>query len=105
MRIYISGAVTGNPIAEENFNKAKVHLVNEFEGCEIINPFNVCQELTKCADLSHGEIMEICFGMLDMCEAIYMIPGWEFSRGANQEYGYARGRKKTIFIGRYEDLE
>ena len=33
--------------------------------------------------------MKMSLTMLGMCDAIYMMDGWENSCGANREYGYA----------------
>ena len=41
--------------------------------------------------------MKMCFCMLDMCDNICMLKGWEKSCGANRELGYATAKKKTIF--------
>ncbi|MBO5208498.1 MAG: DUF4406 domain-containing protein [Lachnospiraceae bacterium] len=34
--------------------------------------------------------------MLDMCDAIYMLDGWQQSCGANRECGYALAKDKII---------
>ena len=47
--------------------------------------------------------MEIDIRLIDLCDAIYMIRGWEMSRGANREYGYALGKGKVI-MGHLEKL-
>ena len=36
--------------------------------------------------------------LLNMCDAIYMLKGWEKSRGANREYGYALASDKIIVM-------
>lgn len=33
--------------------------------------------------------MRMYFELLDICDAIYMLDGWENSKGANREYGFA----------------
>lgn len=40
--------------------------------------------------------MKMCFCMLDMCEAIYILKGWEKSCGSNREYGYALAKDMII---------
>ena len=42
--------------------------------------------------------MKVSFCLLDMCEAIYMINGWEKSYGANREYGYALAKDKVVMF-------
>ena len=34
--------------------------------------------------------------MMDMCDTIYLLKGWEKSKGANQEYRYALAKCYTI---------
>jgi hypothetical protein len=42
--------------------------------------------------------MKICFSLIDHADELYFLKGWEESRGANQEYGYAfASGKKIIF--------
>lgn len=46
--------------------------------------------------MTYEEYMYIDINLIDLCDAIYMLRGWEMSRGANREYGYASGLGKTI---------
>ena len=48
--------------------------------------------------------MNIDLYLMDMCDAIYLLTGWENSRGANREYGYALGKEFTI-IKEYDELD
>lgn len=41
--------------------------------------------------------MRMYFESLDICDAIYMLDGWENSKGANQEYGFAKGKGIEIY--------
>nr|DAZ41552.1 MAG TPA: protein of unknown function (DUF4406) [Caudoviricetes sp.] len=41
--------------------------------------------------------MRMSFELLDLCDAIYMLDGWENSKGANQEYGFAKGKGIEIY--------
>lgn len=54
------------------------------------------------SDATYEEYMAMCFPMIDMCDAIFMLDGWRDSRGANREYGYALGKDKIIMIQRTE---
>ena len=36
--------------------------------------------------------------LLGMCDAIYMLKGWEKSCGANREYGYALAKGMEIMF-------
>lgn len=49
-------------------------------------------------ETTYEEYMKISMCMLDMCNYIYMLKGWEKSCGANREYGYALASDKTIMF-------
>ncbi len=87
MKIYISGAISNNPNFKEDFERAEDYLQKEFPNAEIINPALVNSHLPK--STTHKEYMRMCFVMLDMADAIFMIKNWKTSCGASQEYGYA----------------
>ena len=94
MKIYISGAITNNPNYKEDFERAEDYLQREYPNDEIINPALVNSFLPK--STTYEEYMKMCFCMLDMADAIFMIDGWEKSCGASQEYGYAMAKDMTI---------
>lgn len=98
MKIYISGAITNNPNYKEDFERAEDYLQREYPSAEVINPALVNGFLPK--STTHEEYMRMSFCMLDMADAIFMISGWEESRGANQEYGYALAKDKIILFER-----
>lgn len=86
-KIYISGPISGLPLdrVKENFRKAKTDLAvgyclgGEFEPVNPLNnglPTNATWEEHLRADLR----------LLLDCDAIYMLEGWEKSRGARIEY-------------------
>ena len=92
MKIYISGAITGTDDYMERFAKAEKELTEQ--GYSVVNPANVNAQLPE--DTTYEEYMKMCFCMLDICEAIFMIQGWSKSCGSNREYWYAMGNCKTI---------
>lgn len=49
-------------------------------------------------DTDYEEYMKMSMCMLDMCDYICMLKGWQDSRGANREYGYALAKDKTIIF-------
>lgn len=85
MRIYISGAITGTEDFRERFLEAEKELIAV--GHDTVNPARLNDIMPKNA--THGEYMRMSFELLDLCDAIYMLVGWESSKGANQEYGFA----------------
>ena len=92
MRIYISGPITGTDDYMERFNNAEEHL--KMIGYSAVNPAKVNSELPE--DTTYEEYMRMSFVMLDMCDGICMLDGWEESRGANREYGYALAKNYEI---------
>ena len=96
MRVYISGAITNTPGYEENFERAKNNLLKI--GYEVINPAKV--ENISTHKMEYEEYMKIDILLLGLCDAIYMLEGWQDSKGANREYGYALGSgMKVLFEG------
>ena len=92
MKIYISGAISGTDDYMERFAKAENELTEQ--GYSVVNPAKVNAQLPK--DTSYEEYMKMSFCMLEMCEAIYMLRGWERSCGSNREYGYAMAKDMII---------
>ena len=92
-RIYLSGAITGCDDYIQHFEAAEKQLTGE--GFSVINPARILDQLPK-DTTKYEEYMELSMNLLDMCDFICMLEGWEQSRGANREYGYALGMDKTI---------
>lgn len=93
MRVYISGPITGVEKYQENFKKAEKDLREK--GYSVINPTAFDDKLPV---LEYEEYMKLDITLLDLCHAIYMLKGWEDSRGANREYGYALAAGKQIMM-------
>lgn len=89
MIIYIAGPITGVEDYEENFAKVERELTKE--GHTVLNPAVLPQGL---GDLK--TYMQICLPMVEIADAVVMLPGWEKSLGANREYGYALALEKLI---------
>ena len=85
MKIYISGAITGTDDYMERFAKAEKELTEK--GYSVVNPAKVNAQLPE--DTSYEEYMNMCFCMLDMCDGVYFINGWEDSKGCLMEYGFS----------------
>lgn len=103
-RIYISGPITENPNAKEQFAQAEQMLAEEWM---VWNPYAVNTQVADMTGIStHKQFMTISIAGLKMCDAIWMLQGWQDSKGAREEYFYARTNGKTVFInGKPEDTE
>lgn len=92
MRVYVSGPITGTDDYMERFAKAEKELTKQ--GYSVVNPSKLNNILP--IGLTYEDYMKIDFALMDLCDAIYMLSGWEKSCGANREYGYAMGKDMTI---------
>lgn len=91
MKIYIAGRITGWPNYKEDFRKAEEELIKR--GHAVINP-------AKNLGFSYKDYIDMGLMELSKCDAIYLIPGWSYSRGARLEHHYAIivGLKKFMSI-------
>lgn len=92
MKVYISGPITGTTDYMERFAQIERRLMRS--GYTVVNPAKVNANLP--ADTTHAEYMEMSFTMLDMCDAILMMNGWQQSRGAGMEFDRAVRNGMTI---------
>ena len=93
MKIYLSGPITGTSDYIARFERAE-EICKRDPKAEVVNPAKVNACLPE--STSYEEYMDMAFLMLKMCDAIYMMHGWEKSCGANREYGYALGAGMKI---------
>ena len=91
MKLYLSGAITGTDDYMDRFSMAEKSLEVEHT---IINPAKVNAQLPS--DTNYEDYMKMSFCMLDMCDGIYLLKGWEKSCGSNRELGYAMAKWKII---------
>lgn len=83
MRVYICGAITNNPEYKADFARAGQALMDM--GHAPVNPAGLTHAVSAIAGLTHAEYMDICRHLMDKCEAIYLVKGWQDSEGAKQE--------------------
>ena len=62
-------------------------------GKQPVNPM----ELDHVHDGSWASYMKVCIPALCNCDAIYMLPNWKQSRGANVEHSLAEKLGMTIY--------
>lgn len=89
MKIYIAGPITGHGDYEKKFARAEELLTER--GHIVINPALLPEGLGSC-----DTYMGIYFAMIDACDAVVMLDGWQESFGACREWGYAQGRDRIV---------
>ena len=92
MVIYIAGPITGVWNYKANFAAAEFKL----RGNIVFNPSLLPE------GLPHEAYMPICYAMMDACDTVYFMHGWEKSKGARLESEYATAKGMKI---RFEDGE
>ena len=98
MKVYISGPISGTDDYMERFAEAQKDL--EARGYEVVNPALINSYLP--ISTIWDQYMDVSLALLSICDAFYMLPGWEKSRGASLEYAVAKARRKAEIT--YEDL-
>lgn len=87
--VYISGKVSGLDIevAKKSFQDAETRLIEL--GYDVVNPLKLSDDHDK----TWESYMRVCITHLTLCNAIYMLDGWENSKGAKLEYYLANELK------------
>ncbi len=85
MRVYISGPITGTTDYMLRFAVAEKQL--QIQGYEVFNPARVNAGMPEVA--TWEDYMKVAEAVLSCCDTIYMLRGWENSRGAVKEYHLA----------------
>lgn len=97
MRIYISGPISGTADYKERFRQAKTEIAEMVKTSmfdwTIINPVEFCEQI----DGTWADYMDVCLAALRLCDAIYILRGWEKSKGATIEKLYAEEAGFKIF--------
>ena len=96
--IYISGKY-GSKEENKIDMECAIRYFREYEGCvdrEYISPITAFSFLYNETEYLEG--LDCCLTLLDKCDKIYMLPGWEDSTGACIEFGYAKATGKDIYF-------
>lgn len=81
MTVYIAGPITGIENYRNKFTEKEWELRGQ--GHTIFNP------AWNPPGLSHEAYMPIGYAMMDACDTVYFLKGWQQSKGAVLEYNYA----------------
>lgn len=98
MIIYLSGPITNEKDYKEKFEKAAKKLAAG--GNIVINPANVDGIL--CGKVEYEDFMSIDMALVQLAEAVVVLPGWRESPGACREAGFALGQGKRVI--EYESI-
>ena len=104
-RIYISGPITNNPNYVTDFLKAELNIISHLDWpyTEIINPVSVSESLPD--SFKYEDYMTIDMILLTRCDAIYMLRGYEKSKGAIAELLMAKNMGLEIIYESEEQNE
>jgi hypothetical protein len=98
MKVYIAGKITGNPNFKEQFKNAELGL--RLKGHKVLNPADT---VARIDGLKHEEYLHICLAMIDVADAVALLPNWKDSKGAREEREYAMKKGKEVIY--LEDLK
>lgn len=97
MIVYISGKITGSNNYEIQFEKAEFWL--RLKGYKVVNPVKVCKSLVGVFE--DKDFYEIDINLLFKCDCIFMLNGWQNSKGAKTELQVAKTLGKKIMYQNY----
>ena len=99
MKIYIAGKISGlnRDDVIKKFEAAQKSLVAK--GHQVFIP----SVLPAYEEVSHEDYLHICYAMIDMCDAVYMLSDWQQSEGARLEYKYTIDNNKQIIFQNPEE--
>jgi hypothetical protein len=94
--VYLSGKITDNENYKRDFASAECFLAQM--GYIVLNPANL-EEVGK--GLVYEKYLSICYRLIDVAEIIFMVSGWQKSKGANAELSYAKSLGKKVMYQDY----
>lgn len=93
--VYLSGNLLENKNAKDEFYLAELFLKQM--GYTVMNPVEILKELQG---LKQEDRIRVCYRLVDIADIIFMVSGWQKSKGANAELSYAKSLGKEV---KYQD--
>ena len=94
--VYLSGQISGKDNYKDSFAEAEEYLHGR--GYIVINPARL-DEVSE--GLSYEQYLRVCYQLIDIADIIFMISGWQKSKGANAELSYAKSLGKKVMYQDY----
>ena len=94
--VYLSGMKMNSESCKNVFACAELFLTQT--GYVVLNPTGVLKDLDK---LSYEQCLQIGYRLVDIADIIFMVSGWQKSRGANAELSYAKSLGKKVMYQDY----
>ena len=94
--VYLSGNIISNGFCKEQFERAENFLLDR--GYITLNPFDISQSME---DLNYEQVIQVHYRLIDICDVIFMISGWQNSKSANAELSYAKSLGKKVMYQDY----
>lgn len=95
MKVYIAGKISDLPHSQAFNTFIEYERLLTSHGHEVTNPMR----LPHAPDSEWEDFMAMDIAHLVRCEAIFLIPGWEDSRGARLEHKLAKHLRLKVIHG------
>ncbi|MDO6808109.1 DUF4406 domain-containing protein [Zobellia galactanivorans] len=96
MRIYIAGKVSGEDIAQCTMKFGNAYQLIRLHGADAVNPLAVVNDW----HITWQMAMKKCIKALMECDAVYALPCWKDSKGAQIELDLAQKLGIKIYYTR-----
>lgn len=101
MIIYTVGPYSGD--IEKNIASAREWAIKLWEaGHAVICPHLNTAHMDKDCRATYGDFIAGDLKIISRCDAIFMLPGWTISRGAQTEIAYAEAHNIPVYF--YPDI-